>query len=303
VSDGDRDDEALGGSGRDAPEPNEALDERAERFCANLLIFTYLPKADWKDVLLDDDLAGRVRHRLGAVGLTLVDTVYSEYFAVRLKPEIESDVTFDWSTNLRLPKGAIALLVVLWAKLVLPKRVAMERRESPDEGNMDLFPERKPRRKVNVSVHRDALFAEFGARFGKVNFQRYLGQLRNRGFVQEDRAGNITEGPLLDLMIDGSDMAMKLKDSVLWELLGGDGEAERQETLPLGRQPYLEQPGLTDDIGFPEDIGPEDVEAEIERLEALADLDPEPPQDPEPEEFDEEMDGLDEIDGPFGDGD
>jgi hypothetical protein len=46
-----------------------------------------------------------------------------------------------------------------------------------------------------------------------------LGQLKSAGFVREDHRGNLREGPLLDLLIDGVQMAQKLRDSVLWDLL------------------------------------------------------------------------------------
>ena len=61
--------------------------------------------------------------------------------------------------------------------------------------------------------------AEFGRKFGKTAFARYLGQLKSAAFVREDRLGNLSEGPLLDLLIDGVEMAQKLRDSVLWDLL------------------------------------------------------------------------------------
>jgi hypothetical protein len=239
---------------------DELLSQRAEELCAHLLIFTYLPKSSCRDLVLNDALRTEVTGRLSGVGLELVDSAYSAYVAVRLKRKIESDVTFDWSTNLRLNKGAVALLVVLWAKLVLPKRVAMERRETPGEQSTDLFPETKRARMVALSVHRDALYAEFGEKFGKVNFQRYVGQLRNLGFITEDRAGNIGEGPLLDLMIDSNEMAMKLKDSVLWDLLGDSAQtpppadaarADRAEAVP-------------DDVGFPEGFSADSVHAELD---------------------------------------
>lgn len=237
--------------------PDEELDARAREICAHLLIFTSIRKSACKDLVLDDDLRARVRARLGAVGLELVDNVYSEHFAARLVPAIEGDVAFDWSTNARLNKGAVALLVILWAKLVLPKRVAQEKRLDPDDENMELFPESRPRKPVRLTVNRDALYAEFGAKFGKVNFQRYLGQLRNMGFVTEDRSGNVGEGPLLDLLVDGTRMAIKLKDSVLWSVLKDKADAPQVE-LPLsGRRSKPRE----EDIGFPEGLAQEDVAA------------------------------------------
>ena len=251
--------------------PDEEADERAQQICAHLLIFTYLRKSSCKDLVLDEELRARVRARLRMVGLELVDNVYSEHFAVRLLPVIESDVAFDWSTNSRLNKGAVALLVILWSKLILPKRVAQEQRLDPDDENMDLFQADKPRKPVYLTVHRDALYAEFGAKFGKVNFTRYLGQLRNMGFVSEDRAGNVGEGPLLDLLVDGTRMAIKLKDSVLWSILHDETPAASAKAATRSTE---------DEVGFPEGVDAS-VVAQWDDSDVPSFLDePEPEADP-----------------------
>jgi len=253
-------------------EPNEEKDERAQQICAQLLIFTFVKKKACKDLMLDDELRERVRKRLAATGMELVENFYSDYFAIRMRPEIESDVTFDWPTNTRLDRAAVSLLVVLWAKLVLPKRVAQETGENPDETNFDLFPEGKPKTLPVIKVHREALFAEFGSKFGKVNFQRYLGRLRNLGFVTEDRSGNIGEGPMLDLLIDGTQMAMKLKDSVLWELVGqSDNEKAAQGSLDLQASDGV----AGDSIGFPAGIDSDIVRETLENTGEPSSLDPE----------------------------
>jgi len=232
------DDDASAGATNPSGAVDEVLERRAEEICARLLIYTYVPKRQYRDLLLDDALRDRVRARLGQVGLELVESFTSDYFGVRLKPDVEADVAFDWSSNLRLPRGAVALIVICWAKLVLPRRLALEADKALPPAQQTLFehaPETTtldaaekpamPARKINV--HRDALYAEFGAKFGKTAFQRYLGMLRNAGFVLEDREGRIAEGPLLDLLVDGTQMAGKLKDSVLWDLLGTDRAREQ----------------------------------------------------------------------------
>lgn len=301
--------------------PDEELDNRAREICAHLLIFTSLRKTACKDLVIDDDLRERVRARLAAVGLELVDNVYSEHFAARLVPAIESDVAFDWSTNSRLHKGAVALLVILWAKLVLPKRVAQERRFDPDQPDPDLFPETKPRKPVRLTVNRDALYAEFGSKFGKVNFTRYLGQLRNMGFVTEDRSGNVGEGPLLDLLVDGTRMAIKLKDSVLWSAFEERAEAVKaQPDLPLsGRRRAVTD---DEDLGFPEGLAPGDAEAgdeddvptfldepdldepEPPAMDAPVDVPEDVPEDaPEDVPEDSEPTGDEDPDAPMDDGD
>jgi hypothetical protein len=181
---------------------------RAEEICSRLLIERWIAKRAYRDLLLDDELRAAVSRRLGMVGLELVESFTSEYFAVRLKRSIEGDISLDWATNARLPRGAVALLVVLWAKLVLPRRLEPD---GPKDESTPAPPE--------PSVTRDQLYAEFGRKFGKTAFARYVGQLKSAGYVREDRLGNLREGPLLDLLVDGVQMAQKLRDSVLWDLL------------------------------------------------------------------------------------
>ena len=149
-----------------------------------------------------------------------------------MRRDIEADIRLDWATNARVPRGAVALLVILWAKLVLPKRIASTEaallRQNPDQPADPNAPvENGP-----ISLPRDALYAEFGRKFGKTAFARYLGQLKTSGFIREDRRGNLTEGPVLDLLVDGVQMAQKLRDSVLWDVLerGGIDAPEPAET-------------------------------------------------------------------------
>lgn len=189
---------------------------RAEELCSRLLIERWVPKRNARDLLIDDDLRAAVQRRLGQVGLELVESFTSDWFAVRLKRAIESDIAFDWASNARLPRGSIALLVVLWAKLVLPKRLEPADKAAAAEPNA---PANAPPAAEILTVSRDQLYAEFGRKFGKTAFARYVGQLKSAGFVREDRAGNLREGPLLDLLIDGVQMAQKLRDSVLWDVL------------------------------------------------------------------------------------
>lgn len=219
-----------------APAPELVVEDevtaaRAQEVCAHLLIQRWLPKRSYRDLLIDDALRTSVERRLAGVGLALVDSYTSNYFAVRLLPAVESDVRLDWATNARLQRGAVALLVILWTRLVLPRRVASDearkaRLEAGDAGGeVKATREKLP----TPTVARTALFAEFGHRFGKTAFARYLGQLKAAGFVLENRAGDLREGPLLDNLVDGVTMARKLRDSVLWDLLAQGGHDEPVE--------------------------------------------------------------------------
>ncbi len=207
-------------------------EERAREICGQLLIDRWVAKRACRDLLLDDELRAMVSRRLDGVGLELVESFTSDYFAVRLRRDIEADIRLDWATNARVPRGAVALLVILWAKLVLPKRIAsteaaLKRHDAEAAVDPNAAVENGP-----ISLPRDALYAEFGRKFGKTAFARYLGQLKTAGFIREDRRGNLSEGPVLDLLIDGVQMAQKLRDSVLWDVLerGGLDMPEPLET-------------------------------------------------------------------------
>jgi hypothetical protein len=224
--------------------PNAELESRAEEICSRLLIDRWLPKRNFRDLLLDDELRQIVSRRLSGVGLQLVESFTSDFFAVRLKRDVESDISFDWATNTRLPRGSVALLVILWATLVLPKRIAsseaafkrqLAQAQASDDTPQPVLPgiplpPVEPEPPVLITVQREALYAEFGRKFGKTAFARYLGQLKTAGFVKEDRQGRLREGPLLDLLVDGVQMAQKLRDSVLWDVLErGPGALDRDE--------------------------------------------------------------------------
>lgn len=196
---------------------------RAQEICSRLMMKPYIPKVDFKDLVVDEELRRDVEMRLRQVGLVLVDNYYSKYFAVRLADEIERDASLSWAANFNLEKPAIALLVVLWAKLVFPKRIAQERREQPGEQTKAMFPAHEPIPEVDLATSEAALRAELGKKCGGAKLPIYLGQLKRLGFIDYTRLEHITEGPLLDLLIDGAQMAIKLKNSALWDVLGRKG--------------------------------------------------------------------------------
>ncbi len=233
---------------------------RAEEICSRLMIKPYIAKNDFKDLIVDDDLRREVEARLRTVGLILVDNYYSKFFAVRLADEIERDASLSWAANFNLEKPAVALLVVLWAKLVFPKRVAQERREQPGDNVRPLFPASEPMPDVDVFTSEAALRAELGRKCGGAKLQIYLSQLKRHGFIEYSRLDHITEGPLLDLLIDGQQMAIKLKNSALWDVLGRKGEP-----------PYA---GMSAEIDEAPDDNP-DLPPTPEELAELGDSEPE----------------------------
>jgi hypothetical protein len=236
------------------PDLSSQLKSRSQEICSRLMIKPYIPKADYKDLVVNEELRRDVESRLRGVGLILVDNYYSKYFAVRLADEIERNTALSWATNFNLEKPAIALMVVLWAKLVFPKRIAQERRETPGDNVKPLFPANEPIPDIELSTSEAALRAELGRKCGGAKLPMYLGQLRRLGFIEYSRQDHITEGPLLDLLIDGQQMAIKLKNSTLWDVLGRRGappyegmNAEIHEEQPAAAE-QLEALAIDDEI-------------------------------------------------------
>lgn len=221
--------------------------EPAVLLAARLLAHRAIPRNDplVRRLLSDDAFRADVETRLAAVGLILLENPYATHVAVGLRQEAE-DAVFGgqaaWqSNNLGLPRDGIALLVVLWALLILPKRERQIARQSlADTSQTDLFGGEKPLPKaeeVAAGLPEVTLIAEFGERLGgktRINFN--LGVLARAGFIDR-RNKVIYEGPLLDLAFDYQLMASRIIDGALAELLapGPAGETPSRESGPEGR--------------------------------------------------------------------
>jgi hypothetical protein len=163
-----------------------------------------------------------VENALRQVGLELAENVYAPYVAVRVARELETPVFEDgrgsyWSNNIGLSGGAMALLTILWSLLILPKRQRQrEAQEHPDEHAAQSSDRAAD---LDIAVERKTLEADFGPRFGsQIRFHGYLSELKRRGFINE-RRGKITEGPLLDVLIDYSTLAPRIIEGALSRVL------------------------------------------------------------------------------------
>jgi len=102
--------------------------DHAARLIARLLALRYLPREDRevRRLLVDAAFRDEVEQRLANSGLRLLAHPFSAHVGVALTRECESAVFEQndiWqSSNLGLPKDAVALLVILWALIILPKR-------------------------------------------------------------------------------------------------------------------------------------------------------------------------------------
>ena len=197
--------------------------DAATHICARLLRSGAVPRAELPDLDFPE-VRHDVERRLGAVGLVLATSAYSDHVGIRLSPDVTGDVAFDAASNLGLRSDACALLVILWARLVLQKRTATDTRELPGQNALFTGERMDAARSYRPSVRMEALVREFRTVLGgRSNIQRLVSQLRRLHFLAGH--GEIVEaGPLLELGIDGERMIGFIRREVLAKLL-----AEREQ--------------------------------------------------------------------------
>jgi hypothetical protein len=209
--------------------------------CARLLRDGTVPRAELAG-LDHPDIRHEVERRFEAVGLVLATSAYSDHVGVRLSPEVTGDAAFDAASNLGLRADGCALLVILWARLVLQKRTASDTRQVP--GQVALLPgeQAAAARRFTPLVRLETLFREFGATLGsRTHIKGLVSQLRRLGFLGGH--GEVIEaGPLLELGVDGERMIAFIRRKVLAELLarGADGSAPETAAAGTGEGQVLE---------------------------------------------------------------
>jgi len=214
------------------------MDNALSILCARLLANRFIARTDplARRALVDEEFRRALDHRLAEVGLVLLENPYAEYLGIGLVQDLEPFIFGEgdaWlSNNMGLPRDAVALLVVLWALIILPKRERqIARAEKDQEGQTDMFGAEKPLPQgedVSVGVPEDALYADYRDKLGgKTRMNTNLGQLARLGFI-ERRNKMILEGPLLDLMLDYATLAPRIIEGAL-----GDVLARRSEGLAV----------------------------------------------------------------------
>jgi hypothetical protein len=212
------------------------IDQAIQVLVARLLTHRYIERTDpvAKRALVDPAFREAVEARLSEVGLVLLENPYAQYIAVALKKELEEFVFATdegWlSNNMGLPRDAIALLVILWALIILPKRerqIARNEEKAVEQG--DMFGTDTPLAPADVSpsLSEEALYADFGKQLGgKMRFTTNLGQLTRLGFINR-RNKVIQEGPLLDLMLDYATLAPRIIEGALTQVLAQHATEEQ----------------------------------------------------------------------------
>jgi hypothetical protein len=187
------------------------MNDDSQTLIARLLTHQTLAREDKlvKRALSDEIFRTDVDARLAACGMKLLDNVYADFVALALTREVEPKVFGArevWqNNNMGLARDGVALLVVLWALIILPKRERQESHHDAEQDQDDMFGKDKPlprAEEASIGISYRALLSDFGDKLGKkTRMDMNLGQLNKLGFI-ERRGDIIVEGPLLDLMMD-----------------------------------------------------------------------------------------------------
>jgi hypothetical protein len=198
------------------------------QLAARLIAHRYLPRQDEavKRLLFDLDYRTALEDNLKTCGLRLLDNPYASHVAVALDTSVEQ-VVFDdgkqWlSNNIGLPKDALALTVVLWALIILPKRERQLGCEAALESQGELFGDMVKAEagdEASRGIAETVLLEDFGKVLGgkgRINFM--LPQLSRLGLI-ERKNKVIYEGPMLDLVFDYAQMAPRIIQGAVGDLM------------------------------------------------------------------------------------
>lgn len=217
------------------------MTDEAQILIAQLLTHQTLARENKlvKRALTDEVFRLEVDNRLAACGMKFLDNVYADNVTLALTREIEPKIFGArevWqNNNLGLARDGVALLVVLWAMIILPKRERQEAHQAALEDQEDMFGKDKPLPRAedaSMGISYRALLADFGDKLGKkTRMDMNLGQLAKLGFV-ERRADLITEGPLLDLMMDTDALKDRIVNGALADIFHLPRPQEAESPLP-----------------------------------------------------------------------
>ncbi len=203
--------------------------DEAAMLAAQLLARRWLPRTHplVRKALIDRELWEALSQRLAAVGMKVVDNVHADHIATALLRPAERAVFGEQglaaNNNLDLPRDGVALLVVLWSLIVLPKRQRqVARSDALHAGQGEMFASDKPlppAASVSPLVSYRSLLADFGDQLGKkLRLDTNLKLLERHGFITR-RGEDIAEGPLLDLLLDYDQLAPRILDGALADVL------------------------------------------------------------------------------------
>lgn len=223
------------------------MESSAQMLTARLIAMQWLPRKDEQvtRLITDEIFREDVLARLKSCGMCLLENPFAEHVAIGLDESVTQAVmgrdTGYISNTFGLRQDAMALLVILWALLIIPKRQkqlnASNAKDETDQ--MEFFP---APRLVSLeefdrpAVKLKALISDFGGKLGKK--QRItinLGQLKRLGFVSQHKE-LITEGPLLDLAFDYKHMASRIIEGALADILKDPAHDSGEQENPEGSE-------------------------------------------------------------------
>ncbi|GGY69473.1 hypothetical protein [Pseudoduganella albidiflava] len=203
------------------------MNDDSQILIARLLTHQTLRRDDRlvKRALSDEQFRQEVDARLLATGLKLLDNVYADHVTLALHRAIEPKIfgaRDTWqNNNFGLARDGVALLVVLWALIILPKRERQETHQHADDDQNDMFGNDKPvprAEDTSIGIPYKALLADFGDKLGKkTRMDMNLGILSKLGFI-ERRGDILVEGPLLDLLMDTDLLKERIINGALAEV-------------------------------------------------------------------------------------
>jgi hypothetical protein len=230
---------------------NDALDDAA-LLIAELLSRKYLPRshARVRRALSDAELFAQVEQRLAQAGLRWVDNIYADHVSLALLPASQSTVLgeagLNGNNNLDFSRDAVALLVVVWALIVLPKRERQTSRIAPDTAQNEMFSGSKPlpsARSVSPVLSYKTLLEDYGVQLGKkTRLDTNLKLLERHGFIVR-RQDDIAEGPLLDVLLNYDVLAPRILNGALADVLLHEQAPQAQGDEALAPTADAPRPG------------------------------------------------------------
>lgn len=168
----------------------------AAAVCAMLTARGYVSRAELPE-LNDPEVFEDVNHRLGQCGMELVDSGFTDFYAVRPTERSRFQITNQVASS-RLTDPQAGLLLILWSKLMMPKLAQVEK---------------DPR------VSFENVWEEFGEQYGTLtNLQTAFGRLETLGFI-EKIDGQYRAAAMMDIALDSKQLhPYILKSTVLQEV-------------------------------------------------------------------------------------
>ena len=173
------------------------MNDDSQILIARLLTHQTLRRDDKmvKRVLSDELFRAEVDKRLLESGLKLLDNVYADHVTLALhravEPKIFGAKDIWQNNNFGLTRDGVALLVVLWAQIILPKRERQETHQNADDDQNDMFDKDTPMPRAedtSIGISYTALLSDFGDKLGKkTRMDMNLGSLSKLGFHRAPR--------------------------------------------------------------------------------------------------------------------